>query len=378
MHEHAFHRSESPARAPRRVARGESAMPIFVVCSVAALLGCDPGRFHRASGESSAMDASDEPADAGRPHADGGHDSEMPSTPRAVAVRDAGRPTDHADASARDASTGGGGAGGYSAGTGGKGGGSGAAAAGSSAPPATASTDVPSDAILWLAADVGATVMPDGVVSAWASRAPNGYTARSALTESAPKLVRDDHGRPWIDFDGADELLLPAMPPIGELSLFAVANARQPPGEWRCPSLLHFANRASGTVTQTARLEFGRHMTELLYQTEGVEITVPRGTGSFSPMVPHVLSVLHGADTIAKLRVDAKQIHAQVTALPPAIPRAFNYIGNNHYYADSTTTRCEPYDGQIAEIILFARGVSEDERDRIERYLAVKWGVPIE
>jgi len=333
------------------------------------LVACDPSRFRSAPDPDAMKDASVERADAEssrQPQLDAqtAENTRAPSDPDAGPRGRAGGPAPSSDAGrGRDAGS----AGAPAAG--------GAAVGGKDASEPAAADDLPRDAILWFAADRGVTADDDDRVSAWKSQTSGGYVAVPP-TDDTPELTTDDAGRRWLDFDGADALSLPQLPPIAALSLFAVANAREPEN-WRCPSILHLANRASGTVTQTERIEFGRHMREPLYQVESVEITVPSGSGQFSPVTPHLLGVVHGTDANARLRVDGKQLHAQMTELPASLPRSFNFIGDNQYYSDSTTRYCKPFDGQIAEIILYPRGVSDEERDRIERYLADKWGVAL-
>lgn len=234
--------------------------------------------------------------------------------------------------------------------------------------------DVPADAVLWFAAD-RASADAGGAVLEWKNLGTGEHTARAADSDSAPKLVTID-GRSWLQLDGQAELILPVMPAISALSFFAVVNADRSADALRCPSLLHLANRESASVTQTARLEFGRHMAEFLYQIDAKEITNAKGSGSFPPQADHLVSVIHGSDRIVRLHVDTQAIKEPVMLdLPPPVERGFNYIGHNHYYADATTPRCDAFHGRIAEIMLFDRGVTDQERARIERYLSRKWGL---
>jgi len=358
------------------------------------LAACSPGVFDKGSMSGSAADASasrvdvdatvrDEGGRGGRPG--GSSRGEGGSLAGRGGEGGAGSKSAHGGADSEQAGRGGtggmpkSGAGGAGAGgamaAGGRAGVTGDSGAGGSAGVRSLPDAVPSDSYLWFAAD-HASVAANGAVLEWKNLGADERTARAAGTDSAPKLVMIDQ-RSWLAFDGNAELVLPGLPPISSLSFFAVVNAASAADALRCPSLLHMANRAPASVVQGARLEFGRHMAELLYQVEKIEVTKPKGSGSFPPDAPHLVSVVHASDRSVRMRVDAVQLgDPESVDLPEAIERNFNYIGHNHYY-DSNMPYCQAFQGRIAEILLFARGVSDEERARIESYLGTKWGLTL-
>lgn len=235
--------------------------------------------------------------------------------------------------------------------------------------------ELPSGALLWLAADQ-ADADASGAVLEWKSLGSGERAAHAADSDSAPKLVTIDQQK-WLAFDGRAELILPKLPAIAALSFFAVVNADHAADDLHCPSILHLANRAASSVVQTARLEFGRHMAELLYQVESKEITATKGSGLFPSDAAHLVSVIHTPDRIVRLELDAKPIKQPLTVdLPEAVERDFNYIGHNHYYSNNMPY-CQAFQGRIAEILLFDRAVSEEERVQIEHYLAAKWSLTL-
>jgi hypothetical protein len=236
--------------------------------------------------------------------------------------------------------------------------------------------DVPSDALLWLRTDSGVTRGSDGAVTLWADQSGNQHDARSPAPANAPQWV-EQAPHPMLDFTGSSELQLPTLPALSQLSIFAIAIARDD-GSPRCPSLLHLSNLNGGPTVQADDIELGRHQAELYYEATRPTLTPDAAhLGSFTTRVPHVLAVVHALDEVAQLRIDGIEVARAALALPRSIARTHNFIGNNHYYLDQNTTQCDPFVGRIGEVLLYARAVSDSERAAIERYLSAKWGVPL-
>ena len=51
-----------------------------------------------------------------------------------------------------------------------------------------------------------------------------------------------------------------------------------------------------------------------------------------------------------------------------SVQRQQNYVGKNLYPQCPTS-----FDGRVGEIVLYTRGVSVEERGRVEAYLVEKW-----
>jgi hypothetical protein len=232
----------------------------------------------------------------------------------------------------------------------------------------------PSDVHLWFSADHGLTVDARGRVQAWTDRSGQRLSAVAESEELAPIVQR--HGDlPLVAFDGAQELRLPAVGPLGVLSFFAVVDVAVE--DRKCPSILHLSNSEDGVI-QIEDLEFGRHQRELYYESGSK--SVPQGTmhtGSFSSGALHVLAVRHEPTTLAVTRVDGADVHARMMELPETVTRGSNYIGHNHYFYNGAPS-CDGFMGRIAEIILYARLLDDSERAQVEQYLSDKWDVPLQ
>ena len=240
----------------------------------------------------------------------------------------------------------------------------------------------PGDTLLWFAADRGVETTQEGRVKIWADQSREHCDAKSSSPTSGPRVVERD-GRPVVELDGTTELRLATVPAFTELSFFAVVSS-SPDETRRCPSILHLSNMRS-EISQTDRLDIRRQKQELLYQSGGDDRVTPGDgdpEGAFPPSSLHLLGVVHsaqGADQVAQLRIDARELRSQVMKNPlVVVDRDYNFIGHNHYHNDNSAEEsCDAYSGQIAELLLFPRVLPDDERAALEHSLAQKWGVEL-
>lgn len=232
---------------------------------------------------------------------------------------------------------------------------------------------VPASATLWLTANEGVETASDGSVIRWLDRSGHDHHALPNGGQPVPHVLRDAD-RTVLTFSGEDELALPMIPAMSELTFFAVAMVED--DDIRCPSLLHLSN-SHDIIVQQDDIEFGRHTHELYY--ENGSNSVPAGdapTTSFSVGSAHVLTVRHGSDQRATSRVDGVQVHERDMPLADPMDRTWNFIGKNHYYANGEPW-CAGLKGQLAELLLYPRSLDEGEQARVEAYLSEKWSVPL-
>ncbi|HKP59842.1 MAG TPA: hypothetical protein VJV78_24125 [Polyangiales bacterium] len=194
--------------------------------------------------------------------------------------------------------------------------------------------------------------------------------------DRGPRRVERD-GRSVVEFDGLGELGLPELPALAELSFFAVASVDAAGAELRCASMLHLAN-TTDTIFQKDYIDFRRQKQEFLYQVTTSRITAdPESKGSFTTSTLHLLSVVHRPDETVSMNLDGKQLRVASAPLPALAARSYNFVGHNHYHEDADTPQCDAYRGQLAELLLFSRALSEDERSHLERELADRWRVEL-
>jgi hypothetical protein len=250
------------------------------------------------------------------------------------------------------------------------------AADGGEADSVAQSLTIPSDALLWLSAERGVVTNVDGRVRVWGDQSGWQHDATAPAPATGPR-VADWKGRSVLDFDGSTELRLPRLPAFSALSMLAVVRVHAAGADLRCASFLHLANREQ-EVFQNDYIDFRRQKQELLYQVTDSRIKVDsEAEGSFSTEALHVVSVTHGTDENVLLRIDGRHVGGRPSPLPAFTERSFNFIGHNHYHADANTLECDLFQGQIGELLLFTRMLTDDERVRLERALAAKWRVEL-
>jgi hypothetical protein len=228
---------------------------------------------------------------------------------------------------------------------------------------------------LWLSADRGVVVDSMGQVESWRDRSGHAMNATAVTPDQRPTRRVRARTLPLIHFDGSDWLALPPLPPLRELSFFAVASAEEE--DRLCPSILHFSNLVTPTV-QAHDIEFGRHSRELYYENT-IQYVPDEGivTNTFSTGRLHVLSIVHSSELVVTLHVNGDLVHRREQMVrPERVERTANFIGHNHFYHGNTAL-CVPYLGDIAEVIFFSRVVDRAERSAIEQYLSEKWAVPL-
>lgn len=224
--------------------------------------------------------------------------------------------------------------------------------------------------LLWLMADRGVTADAAGLVSAWQDQSPNQRQALAPSAAASPHRIAAPQERFLLEFDGNDELVLPALPAFSSLSFFAVVEAREGPN---CPSLLHVSNRVN--LDTEDEIEIGRHVGALYYEVGFEPLSGPNN--GFLAGALQIASITHAsADTTASLYLGGALVARGAVALPASVPRTANYIGNNHWDRVQDGS-CNPFLGRIGEMLLYARGMSDAEREVIEGYLAGKWGLSV-
>jgi hypothetical protein len=231
--------------------------------------------------------------------------------------------------------------------------------------------DVPSDQLtLWFMADQGVTTAADGSVTTWIDQSPGNRSASQPVLAQRPTLVSAPPGQlPMLSFDGTNDFLdlPPGFSTFTGASFFAVVEAL--PNDL-CAGILHFSNGSDADD-----VEFGRHQPNLLYyEVVGSFLNgTPRG---FVVDRRLVLSVVQAgsSDGVGSVesRIDGSLDQIGPVDLPRVVERLQNYVGRNGYFEQPEL--CSMYfRGRIGELLFYPRGVTGDERQQIESYLAEKW-----
>jgi len=223
---------------------------------------------------------------------------------------------------------------------------------------------MPSDGLLlWFMADAGVS---GDQVSTWTEQSSAHLKATALSDAAAPKRVAQTSGPPMIQFDGADDgMKLPeGFATFNGITFFAVANAA--PAD-DCAGILSFSNG-----NDADDIELGRHHTNLLYY-EVLGDYVEGNANAFEPNKRLLVSVTQSSTGAVDMRINGVVNTSRKTIpLPKAVVRKQNLLGRDTY------TACpQAYKGLLGEIVLFTRGVSSAEYNRIQAYLAAKWAIPV-
>jgi len=256
-----------------------------------------------------------------------------------------------------DGAPGGGGSGGSSgsAGADADAGGSSDSDTGDSEPEPTIPTN---GLLLWLRADRGVTE-ENGAVAIWADQSGNDLHATQTASNVRPKLVHQAiGGQPSIEFDGVDDFLrlAPGFTDFSAgVSIFTVVQ-RAP--TTACNAFLELSNGA-----EIDDVSFGEFNQELYYEV----FNGFAGGGALSTDTPVMLAAVHHTNLTLEMRRNGQLVGEGTQDLPITVLREQNFVGRS-LYAD-----CVVFPGQIGEVLIYARAVSDAELLTIEAYLRSRW-----
>jgi hypothetical protein len=214
--------------------------------------------------------------------------------------------------------------------------------------------------VYWFSADVGVT-QSGGVVSRWSDRSPNAADAAQLTNATRPVLATLGATQlPAIRFDGVDDYL--GLPPLTAsftqgVTFFAVARAVASP---MCMSLMQLSNGS-----EIDDVSFDWHEGALQYEVFN-EYLIGQDD-AFGVGESRLLGVTEATAGNVTLWVNGLSTGVGQFELPATVAR------NQTFIARSLYLNCPTFGGEIAEILLYARALPEDERRTVEAYLQNKW-----
>jgi hypothetical protein len=241
-------------------------------------------------------------------------------------------------------------------------GGSGGGGATDSGPALDSATDdaepapaIPTNGLLlWLRADRG-VIEEDGLVASWEDQSGNGSHASQTVSNARPKLVNGGFGElASLEFDGVDDFLrLPSgfADFRGGVSIFAVV---QQTTATNCTAIIEMSNGI-----ELDDISFGQYESGLYYEV--FELWTP--AGQLIVGAPQLVAAIHRSNITVEVRQNGQLAGQDTFDLPVVQQRHENFVGQSLY------TSCLPFHGRIAELILYARAVSDVELLAIEAYL---------
>lgn len=219
--------------------------------------------------------------------------------------------------------------------------------------------------LLWLRADDAVASAADGKVQSWQNPLVPQATARAVRPDSLPAVVAEAiNGHAVVRFDGSDQMLIsnidigPARMPEGTvITVFRSATAEASPLRKLYGNDNGGYDRAAGLDERGAGGNFtvftGSSVAGYFQLTADTSYVV---VDEYSPK--EFAGWVSGSATLAKVSADW-----QDDALP------------NMYIGGTGTVYSEYWNGDLAEIIVYARKLSDPERMQVEDYLGQKYGV---
>jgi hypothetical protein len=212
---------------------------------------------------------------------------------------------------------------------------------------------------LWLRADHG-VVQKDGLVQQWLDQSGQHMDAIGSATNVQPKFVANGlNGLPTLDFDGVDDFLtLPdGFADFSQgLAIFIVTKAT----DGTCASLFETSN---GSEIQDVSLG----LYQSVWQYEVANEDVAGGVIDPPSARPQVMAAVQRTTGVVDLREEGNLLNQGQFMAPDVALRKANFIAHTLYAS------CGYFQGQISEVAVYDRAVTDKEVLAIETYLEDHW-----
>lgn len=232
---------------------------------------------------------------------------------------------------------------------------------------------------LWLdAADASTITLNGGTVSQWNDKSGNARHVSQATAVNQPTYNTTAlNGKPSLVFDGTDDFIANTATGIAataNVSLFMVTTARQNPGNYRgffSSSPLGGSDYTSGLVMDQG----GIATTALNYiGVEGAKggTNTDLMTGSIPFGQPTLLALAYEtAET--RLRVNGGQFQGTRSTSGSNVSLDLIHLGVRYWFgAVQSNTHASI---NLSDVVLVVGAMSTTDRERLEGYLAWKWGL---
>ena len=213
---------------------------------------------------------------------------------------------------------------------------------------------------LWLRADLGVK-QANGSVSEWQDQSGNQSNAGQSAANVRPTFQATGlNGKPTIDFSDGQFFSMP--PGFGDFSSGLAGFLVVKPSDPKCASMIELSN---GSEVDDIALSFSEGAWG--YEVLGED----KYDGQVATDAASLYSVVQRSTGVVVVRVNANLVLQTQFMLPKVTERQENFLGNTLY------GNCNVFAGQISEVILYQRAVSDKELLKIEAYLRDRWALPV-
>lgn len=218
-------------------------------------------------------------------------------------------------------------------------------------------SDIPLSGLhMWLRADAGIIPSSGAKIFQWLDQSGNGRNARMATVERQPSIVGGAlNGQPVVRFSGAQSMYLDVFTQPTTFSVFIVGK-----NSLASESFSMILGPGGNSPNNQLRWDNG---SQALFVTGNAQTirTSPIG----NTRVYHALSARYDGSTMTFYR-DGNSMSS--TTFSSSAPWTIASVGS--WYSSYFMV------GDLAEVILYARAVSETERASVNSYLRSKYGLP--
>jgi len=228
---------------------------------------------------------------------------------------------------------------------------------------------------LWLKADAGVTLV-SGAVDAWADQSGNGRNFSAPASANRPAYSNTLNGLPVLTFDGSTDYLagnaasLSLSQNVGALTLFCIFSHE-------VASLSRVFQDSMNANPQLSRATIGTSATQYMSGQRRLESdtaqNVEGGTRIDEPVI--FTSVINYQAANITSYLNGVEIANQ--AYQASGNTENNLSQRSRIAASVATTPAGFLSGIVAELVVYQRAISVEERNSVERYLSVKWGIAI-
>lgn len=217
--------------------------------------------------------------------------------------------------------------------------------------------------MVWLRADLGVE-QNDGRVQAWQDQSGNQTNAIQATVTARPRYRPTGfNGRPTLEFDGQEQFL--RFPEgFADFSNGVAGLIVAKPTKSECAMMVEFSNGS-----ETDDISFGVAQDQWQYEV----FTSSQQAGNVDHQNFSLFSVNHRATGTSDLRINGSALSSTEVPLP-IVPesqmRLNNFVGHTLYGSP-----CTYFEGQISEIIVYSRTLTNVELIAIEKYLDNHWAL---
>jgi hypothetical protein len=220
---------------------------------------------------------------------------------------------------------------------------------------------------LWLRGDYGVTAEATGKVTSWAVEGSPLKAGANDSVESPSLVAAAINGKPAVRFDGEHNMLEVPMsidatvsPELTVISVWSSATADKEP-------LRKLYGADNGGYDRAAGID-GR-------ASDGSNYTVFAGNGG----VAGIFTFAANTPNLTIENYANKKLNTWVNgaAAKSNIDAEYDHMPDHFFIGGTGTTYTEPWKGDLAEMLVYKRSLTDDERKKIEDYLAGKYGLKL-